>query len=158
VFTTALTWWVGIVWLATDFAFTVTNVVAHGVPYMFMSQRVSAAPPQAQPNGLMRQLTAYAVTLLALAFVEEWLWDVAVWQEHADIFPTFPVEVALLGPLVVPLLAVPQITHYVLDAYLWRLDGHNPGVARVVSESHSVDMRERIDARVRRLSSDSEAN
>ena len=31
--------------------------------------------------------------------------------------------------LLVPLLALPQLTHYILDAYVWRLDGTNPGLS-----------------------------
>ncbi len=36
VLTTAVCWYVGIVWLNSDFAFTVTNVIIHGVPYMVL--------------------------------------------------------------------------------------------------------------------------
>ena len=28
----------------------------------------------------------------------------------------------------VPLLALPQAVHYVMDAWLWRFDGSNPGL------------------------------
>ena len=34
--------------------------------------------------------------------------------------------------LFVPLLTVPQATHYVLDAYIWRFDGSNPGLRQYV--------------------------
>ena len=33
-----------------------------------------------------------------------------------------------LRHLVVPLLTVPQATHYVLDAWIWKFDGSNPGI------------------------------
>ena len=36
--------------------------------------------------------------------------------------------------LVVPLLALPQATHYVLDAFLWRFDGSNPRLAEYLFE------------------------
>jgi hypothetical protein len=36
---------------------------------------------------------------------------------------------ALLA-VVVPALILPQATHYVLDAWIWRFDGSNPGLRR----------------------------
>ena len=33
-----------------------------------------------------------------------------------------------LRHLVVPLLTVPQATHYVLDAWIWKFGGSNPGI------------------------------
>lgn len=122
--TTAATWWLGIVYVADDFAFTVTNVVAHGVPYMAMSQRVDKRS--------YRSPLLYVMALCALAFTEEWLWDVSVWHEHDTLFPAPAWDLEFAWGLLVPLLALPQIVHYVLDAYLWRLDGSNPGLAQVL--------------------------
>lgn len=34
----------------------------------------------------------------------------------------------LFAALLIPLLALPQATHYLLDAWLWRFDGSNPGL------------------------------
>lgn len=116
---TASTWWLGIVVWAQDFAFTVTNVLIHGVPYMVMSHRVGT---RSHALGL----GVYVAVLVGLAGLEEWLWDAAVWHEHGGL-----VLDAALG-VIVPLLALPQITHYVLDAYLWRLDGSNPGLREVL--------------------------
>ncbi len=63
--------------------------------------------------------------IFILAFVEEGLWDITVWQEHSAIFGTrhmqnFSMDGALLT-LVVPLLALPQITHYILDGFIWKI-------------------------------------
>jgi hypothetical protein len=126
--TTAATWWLGIVYFANDFAFTVTNVVAHGVPYMAMSFRVgrAAQPVRSWPY---RRFAFYALMLCALAFGEEWLWDAGVWQDQPRLFPAPELDTASIAGMLVPLLALPQIVHYVLDAYLWRLDGSNPGLA-----------------------------
>jgi hypothetical protein len=30
--------------------------------------------------------------------------------------------------LVVPLLALPQVVHYLTDAFVWRVGGNNPGL------------------------------
>ena len=40
--------------------------------------------------------------------------------------------------LLVPLLALPQLTHYILDGYLWRLDGTNPGLAAALGVAPSA--------------------
>jgi hypothetical protein len=126
--TTAATWWLGIVYFANDFAFTVTNVVAHGVPYMAMSFRVGnpAHPAKTWP---FRRFALYALILGALAFGEEWLWDAGVWQDQPQLFPAPHFDTAPIAGILVPLLALPQLVHYILDAYLWRLDGSNPGLA-----------------------------
>lgn len=129
---TAATWWGGIVLLANDFAFTVTNVVAHGVPYMVVSHAVARSRERLEPQptrAYLAALPAYLLALCLLAVAEEWLWDALVWHEHSALLaaPAFGVEQA--APLLIPLLSVPQLTHYFLDAFLWRLDGHNPAVA-----------------------------
>lgn len=138
--TTASTWFCGIVWFANDFAFTVTNVVAHGVPYMVMSYRVTRSVPFGSAL-LNRSGLAYLCALVSLALAEEWLWDASVWHEHAALFPALAaMSAGALESILVPLLALPQIVHYVLDAYLWRLDGSNPGLqaALLVEASRSV--------------------
>jgi hypothetical protein len=133
---TALAWYVGIVWIADDFAFTVTNVIAHGVPYMAMSYRVTRelravntrdALPWFLTNGAY-----YGVLLVGLALAEEWLWDAGIWHEHADVLFSPSVEVGDLEAWIVPLLALPQLVHYLLDAYLWRLNGDNPKLAHAL--------------------------
>jgi hypothetical protein len=65
-----------------------------------------------------------------LAYLEEGAWDLLVWHEHASLFgdwqlPALPKE---LLAVVVPLLILPQATHYVLDAWIWKFDGSNPGL------------------------------
>jgi hypothetical protein len=128
--TTALSWWAGIVLIASDFAFTLTNVVAHGVPYMLVSWRLGQG---AAPRRFSR-LPVYVGALCALAFVEEWLWDAGVWRDHPQLFPSVELDPSPWWGLIVPLLALPQVTHYVLDAYLWRMDGHNPAVGKLLGE------------------------
>ncbi len=146
--TTWATWYVGIVMFDSDYVFTVTNVFVHGVPYLALLwlygrsrwRDVQLASNRAR-GGLERALTwlfqsgrgpLYIGALVTVALAEEWLWDRAVWHEHAALFPGptwFPGTDTL--SLLVPLLALPQATHYVLDAWIWRLrGGANPGLAR----------------------------
>ena len=69
--------------------------------------------------------------LVAVAWSEEWLWDRAVWHDHPGLFPgpDLAVTTGLLA-LLVPLLALPQATHYVLDAWIWKVRPENPDLRR----------------------------
>lgn len=122
VFTTAVTWSVGIEWLNSDFAFTVTNVFVHGVPYLalvwlYARKHASAASPAARVT--RGGLWPFLAVVWSLAFFEELLWDRGVWHEQPDLFgPGFEAGAAL--PFLVALLATPQLTHYLLDAFVWR--------------------------------------
>lgn len=138
---TAAAWYVGIVRYDSDVAFTVTNVLAHGIPYFALvwahgRRRFAAASgwlASAHRPGL--GLLLFLLPLLALAFSEEALWDWFIWNEHRSLFGGAGYALALPEPLLhllVPLLALPQATHYVLDAWIWRFDGSNPVLEELV--------------------------
>jgi hypothetical protein len=133
--TTWLSWYGGIVVLDSDYAFTVTNVLVHGIPYLALVWRYGRGSFRGSAGALGRVFQARAwpvflASLVVLAWIEEWGWDRAVWHERAGIFPGPPVTLSTAAlALLVPLLALPQSTHYVLDAWIWRRSG-NPGLAR----------------------------
>jgi len=135
VFSTAAAWYVGIVATNSDFAFTLTNVVAHGVPYcalvwLYGRRRWRGAGWRAALHRPAAAL-AFVGVLLALAYLEEGAWDVLVWREHAAAFFGAAIDWVpgrALSTVLVPLLALPQAMHYVSDAWLWRFDGSNPGL------------------------------
>jgi hypothetical protein len=134
---TALSWSVGIVLFDNDLVFTATNVVAHGVPYMALiwgygrnqaalqGPRSSFVAPWIAGVFTLKAVPLFAGALFLLALLEEGLWDGLVWREHAGLFA--PTVLALPAPSsstlawLVPLLAVPQATHYILDAFIWRM-------------------------------------
>ena len=126
VLTTAACWYVGIVALDGDFAFTVTNVLIHGVPYLVLTYRYGRARAEGEPRAktLRRVLGGGAVAFLALvallAFLEEALWDRYVWHDRAHLFGEGATLEAMALSLLVPLLALPQLTHYLLDGFVWR--------------------------------------
>jgi len=124
-------------------AFTLLNVVSHGIPYMAMiwldGSRQYAGPSvepqpsprvQPQPGVLLKKIfSRYGIVLFLgiiffLAYFEEGLWDMTVWKEHVSLFSVFHLFGHRLHgnwlTLVVPLLALPQITHYVIDGFIWR--------------------------------------
>ncbi len=126
VLSTAACWWVGIVATNSDFDFTVTNVLIHGVPYAgllwaYARARAHEAPEAPGARVVRRGFGAFVAVLLLLALLEEVLWDRFVWHERPWLFgggkDTFPPAVTTW---IVPLLAVPQLTHYLLDGLLWR--------------------------------------
>ncbi len=138
VFSTAAAWYVGIVATNSDFAFTATNVVAHGVPYLALVWLYGSrkwAGDGGWRGAIHRPAGAafFIGLLLVLAYVEEGAWDFLVWKEHASVF--FGLATAwepgpVLLSLLVPLLALPQAVHYLLDAWIWRFDGSNPDLGR----------------------------
>ena len=128
--TTWAAWFVGIVVLDSDYAFTVTNVLVHGIPYLalvwvygrsryasasglvaraFRPGALGALPRAAGRAGLARGVGLGSPALARAARL----------FPGADISPG-PEALALI----VPLLALPQATHYVLDGWIWRTRGN----------------------------------
>lgn len=147
---TWLSWYVGIVVYNSDVAFSLCNVLPHGIPYFVLLFRYrqnelaerslaggsptptsTPGPTATSPRATASAILLFLLPLLGLAFVEEGLWDCLVWHDHAMIFPLPQLEPAawLLG-LLVPLLALPQSTHYLLDAWVWRVGPKNPDLRR----------------------------
>jgi len=128
--TTAICWYVGIVVFNSDYAFTVTNVIIHGVPY-FALIYVYARWRREKTGKVYRAFSShwlvFLATLWAIAYVEELFWDRGVWHDHAWLFGGGWEWSPMIQMLVVPLLALPQLTHYVLDGFIWRRRG-NPGM------------------------------
>jgi hypothetical protein len=130
--TTAVCWYVGIVAFNSDYAFTVTNVIIHGVPYfvlVFWYWHMRRPGRDETPGGLLRAVVTFLATVWVLAYVEELLWDRSIWQEREWLFGT-PWELGSFQAWLVPLLALPQITHYLLDGFIWRRR-KNPGFTLV---------------------------
>jgi hypothetical protein len=128
--TTAICWYAGIVFFNSDYAFTVTNVIIHGVPYfalIYMYARMRRETAGKVYRGLSSNWLIFLATLWALAYIEELLWSRGVWHERTWLFGA-NWDVAEWKMWIVPLLAVPQLTHYILDGFIWRRRG-NAGVA-----------------------------
>lgn len=122
VLTTAVCWYVGIVALNSDYAFTVTNVIIHGVPYFALiyfyakSRRETAGKFY---RSLSSNWIVFLATLWALAYIEELVWNRGVWHERNWMFGG-NWEIETWKMYLVPLLAVPQLTHYILDGFVWK--------------------------------------
>src|SRR5262249_29127714 len=121
--TTALCWYVGIVACNGDYAFTVTNVLIHGIPYFALT--FWYARSRGQALAARGGPIAFVATLWALAYAEELFWDRGVWHERAWLFGA-GFAAGAWKIVLVPVLSVPQVTHYVLDGFVWRRRA-NPG-------------------------------
>ncbi len=143
VISTALSWYVGIVWLNNDLAFTLTNVVSHGIPYMALvwlygNKNKNSKSLKLRGKSLfsLPMIPVYIGILVLLAYLEEGLWDAFVWRDHMRFFSIFSdlpiIQDRLVLALLVPLLALPQSTHYIFDAFLWRVRGKDSGWKNVL--------------------------
>ena len=123
VVTTAACWYLGIVAFNSDYAFTVTNVIIHGVPYMvlvywYWTRRRARAKVSATAR--WRGLVWFVATIWVLAYAEELVWDRTVWHDKAWLFGTAISLEPVAEMFVVPLLATPQLSHYILDGFIWK--------------------------------------
>jgi cbb3-type cytochrome oxidase subunit 3 len=128
---TILSWYFGIVYFNGDMAFTLLNVVSHGIPYMALVW-ISGKKQQERKDasGVLRLVfreygwVLFLLIIFLLAYVEEGLWDITLWKEHTSVFNWLHGQQlqpgdALLG-ILVPLLALPQLTHYIIDGFIWK--------------------------------------
>ncbi|WP_092670305.1 hypothetical protein [Hymenobacter arizonensis] len=127
---TLISWYAGIVWFNGDLAFTLLNVVSHGIPYLALvwnggvSTTQTPAPTRRGAWAGKYGLAVFLAVVVVFAYLEEGLWDGLVWREHGSAFSWFQALPTVASPLLlmwlVPLLALPQATHYVLDGFIWR--------------------------------------
>lgn len=127
---TLVSWYAGIVLFNGDLAFTLLNVVSHGIPYLALvwnggpTRPNSPAPPRRGAWAGRYGLAVFLGAVALFAFLEEGLWDGLVWREHGTVFGWFQQLPTVASPALlvwlVPLLALPQSTHYVLDGFIWR--------------------------------------
>jgi hypothetical protein len=138
VVTTAVCWYVGIIGYNSDYAFTVTNVIIHGVPYLVLVYWYGWSRLQRRGSGVYRIFArgpmAFLAVLWLVAYFEEMLWDRAVWQDRSWLFGS-AWDLGSLKLILVPLLALPQVIHYVLDGFVWRRKT-NPDFSLVLSDPH----------------------
>lgn len=121
---TYLSWYFGIVYFNNDLIFTLLNVISHGIPYIaliYIREIEQKTPLQLKKLSVFRNtfgILLFVLIILGFAFVEEFLWEILIWKEH---FSLDSVKIAdAFYPVLIPVLAVPQLTHYLLDGFIWR--------------------------------------
>lgn len=132
---TGLVWFSGIVFFDSDVSFTLTNVVAHGIPYLALVwlfgarkwRDLSASRSSLHISKIfrLRYIPIFLGFLFLVAYFEEGFWDAYVWRDYANFFPWLKDIDVVTDPDIlnwfVPLLAVPQLTHYILDGFIWKI-------------------------------------
>ena len=145
---TATSWFIGIVLFDNDLVFTGTNIIAHGIPYIALiwgygrnqarlqGGHSSFLAPWIAHLFTWRAVPVYMAALFGLAYLEEGLWDGFVWREHGSLFGAFGTLPSLSSSdaliWLAPLLALPQATHYILDAFIWRMQTKDTNWKRVL--------------------------
>ncbi|MFY0626035.1 MAG: hypothetical protein JXR07_07065 [Reichenbachiella sp.] len=137
VLTTAFNWYLGVIYFNSDIAFSITNVVAHGIPY-FVLMYYYVLRKRVLSNGLSVPASGWKIiaimitVVLLFAITEEYLWDMLLYVENHQFFEFFfdfpfaPVQSTLAQALVLALLSLPQVTHYILDGFIWKVNDKNP--------------------------------
>lgn len=120
---TYLSWYFGIIHFNNDLVFTFLNVISHGIPYVTL---IYIREIKQKESTQLNKLSVFKSTLgvflfiaviLTFAFFEEFLWEILIWREH------FSWDFKLSEfwfQFLIPLLIVPQLTHYLLDGFIWR--------------------------------------
>lgn len=120
---TYLSWYFGIVYFNNDLVFTFLNVISHGIPYValiYIREIKQKETTKLNKFSVFRStlgIFLFIAIILGFAFFEEFLWEILIWNEH------FSLNVNLSTnwfQFLVPLLVVPQLTHYLLDGFIWR--------------------------------------
>lgn len=129
---TAMSWYLGIIYFNSDFIFTLLNIVCHGIPYMAIvwihgknTKNKKTTPAFLKIIYGRFTLLLFLIPLFVFAYIEEGFWDVLVWKEHNTLFELFyNVRVSLsknMMNIIVPALTLPQLFHYVIDGFIWKL-------------------------------------
>lgn len=134
----ALNWFFGIVYFKSDLSFTLLNVISHGIPYITLvwlfTAKQSKDTRKARYTFQQLLISRYGLFIflaipLLLGFLEEGCWDAFVWKDHPEVFHWFygiPSDtIAAIQGWVIPLLITPQLTHYIVDGFIWKISkGH----------------------------------
>jgi hypothetical protein len=133
---TGLSWYFGIIVYNGDLVFTALNVISHGIPYMALvwmhgnkkfSNKTEEEIKEKKRISFFfrpRNLFIFVGLMIAIAYLEEGFWDTLVWKDHPEYFQFFhflPKPTDFYLAFIVPILTVPQLTHYVLDGYIWKM-------------------------------------
>ncbi|WP_426062708.1 hypothetical protein [Flavobacterium sp. DSP2-3-1] len=120
---TFFSWYFGIVYFNNDLVFTLLNVVSHGIPYIALIYLNEIDKKSEADLGVLNYLKGargffvFMAFLSTIAFFEEYVWEVFVWNEQ---FSWNNSDFSNWQLLLVPLFTVPQFTHYLLDGFIWK--------------------------------------
>ena len=134
---TAFNWYFGIVYFNSDIVFSVTNVVAHGLPYMTLVVWYKLKKNESLNRSVpvIQMIVTIVFGAIVLAYIEEFGWDMLLFREKGELFPAYFVGIfkgSLAAAFAYALLSLPQITHYILDGIIWKNSASNPYVKQML--------------------------
>ena len=131
---TAISWYFGIVYFKGDLTFTLLNVVSHGIPYYALvwahgnkkSQSTEVHSSWLKKFFKPSYVLIFLFVLFLLAYAEELIWDGFIWKEHFLVFPSSHLmpditDSKIFMTICVPLFALPQLLHYFIDGFIWKI-------------------------------------
>ena len=97
-------------------------MIIHGVPYfalVYFYAKSRRATASRFYKSVSHNWIVFLATLWVLAYAEELFWNRGVWHEHESFFGA-DWNLENWKIYLVPLLVVPQLTHYILDGFVWK--------------------------------------
>ena len=88
-------------------------------------------------KGQLLKNSLFIITaILLLALTEEYLWDLFVYRDNPDFFSSiFPYNMSIPGQswqiIATAVLSLPQLTHYIIDGFIWKNNSKNPHLKAV---------------------------
>lgn len=127
---TALVWYFGIVHFNSAIIFWFGNMLVHGMNYYGIIIGSTLKEREKYPTLLWKSFFRYINLLLPLSLIlfalaEEYSWDQFLWQSRPDVFweHFYNSIVSPIGiSLIIAWLWSIQLTHYILDRYIWKKD------------------------------------
>lgn len=119
---TYLSWYFGIIYFDNDLIFTFLNVVSHGIPYIaliYLNEIRGKSVSELTWRSAFKTgfgVVFFILVIIGFAFFEELSWEKLVWKDHLKS----GISIENWHFLLVPLLTVPQLTHYLLDGFIWK--------------------------------------
>jgi hypothetical protein len=133
IFVTFFIWFNGIVWNNSLLIFAFWNVLLHGLNYfwiVYLSSKNKLKHWNYETSKFIKRIMSYSIIsfvflLLVIATIEEYLWDQLFRNERWDFWWTTFYNIPdhlniIVYAFIIWLLALPQLTHYFLDAYIWK--------------------------------------
>jgi hypothetical protein len=143
ILTTAGNWFLGIVYFNSDIAFTLTNVVGHGIPYIvlvffYVEKKKSLTQSKIYFWLTFKNIAFMFFIIILLAFLEEYCWDWLLNRQKSLFFnlflnyPTHLIQNHYLQAFFFSLLSIPQVSHYIIDGYIWKNNKKNPYLKKIL--------------------------
>lgn len=128
---TAVAWYTCIVSINNDFTFSLVNVLGHGIPYLALVWITEKRTINEASSDFQKYIFSkwgwilFYLIVFVFAYAEEGIWDSLIWHEHSETFGWMyyfisSIDSDQIMAFIVPLLIMPQVVHYILDAYIWK--------------------------------------